>query len=103
MTKSYLKITWLLYQFFTGNFGRFSSGIGVDSIPIWGWNHNGQAAGGDPATPEKTAARKCLFEVQGLTMGQGTCTLYGACRYQGQDYMYQVGGRGTHLWQPSCN
>ena len=49
----------------------------------------------DPTTSEVIEVKKvkdCSFQVEGLTMEQGTCTFYGACRYQGQDYMYQVNG-----------
>ena len=78
--------------FFLGNFGRFSSGLGLDSAPVWGMQYTGQP-GVDPNIQEETTvqkAKECVFEAEGLTMKEGTCTFYGACRYQGQDYMYQV-------------
>ena len=32
----------------------------------------------------------CSFSVKKIGWENGVCTYYGACRYQGQDYMYQV-------------
>ena len=86
-----------LHTHFIGDLGRFTSGLGVDSGPIWGWNDIGEPAGDhsktlEQHTPESVAkAKVCFFEVQGLAKKKGKCTVYGACRYQGQDYMYQVG------------
>ena len=76
----------------SGNFGRFSSGLGLDAAPMWGLHYMEQPSG-DPKTSEDIevkTVKECSFQVEGLTMEQGTCTFYGACRYQGQDYMYQV-------------
>ena len=33
----------------------------------------------------------CAFSVKSISLEDGFCTYYGACRLRGQDYMYQVG------------
>ena len=73
------------------NAGMFSSGLGLDSAPVWGMQYTDQV--GEDATQGEVRvqpARECFFNVEGHTREVGSCTFYGACRYQGQDYMYQV-------------
>ena len=36
------------------------------------------------------AVSSCSFSVKEIGWENGVCTYYGACRYHGQDYMYQV-------------
>ena len=45
-----------------------------------------------PIYQEEVKAKECFFHVERekQDVGIGMCTSYGACRYQGQDYMYQV-------------
>ena len=33
----------------------------------------------------------CAFSLKSISLEDGFCTYYGACRFRGQDYMYQVG------------
>ena len=33
----------------------------------------------------------CSFSVKKISLEDGFCTSYGACRFREQDYMYQVG------------
>ena len=33
----------------------------------------------------------CAFSLKSISLEDGFCTFYGACRLRGQDYMYQVG------------
>ena len=85
---------------FSGNFGRFSSGLGLDAITVWGLHYMEQPSGHPKPLEETTVkkAKECIFEVEGLILEQGTCTFYGACRYHGQDYMYQVRLYRTCAW-----
>ena len=73
----------------------FSSGLGLDSAPIWGMHYSGQAEEEPTQEVEVSrqtvkGAKQCIFLVEGETREIGSCTFYGACRHQGQDYMYQV-------------
>ena len=68
----------------------FSPGLGLDSGPVWGMQYTGQVGEARVQPAKVQEAKECFFNVEGQTREVGSCTFYGACRYQGQDYMYQV-------------
>ena len=39
---------------------------------------------------------ECSFKIRKMTLEEGVCTYYGACRFQGHDFMNQVILRFTH-------
>ena len=51
----------------------------------------------------------CSFSVKSATIEEGVCTSFGACRFQGHDYMYQGGcglfsnwGKDHLVKHPAC-
>ena len=42
--------------------------------------------------------RQCKFLVNEIEQERGICTSFGACRFQGEDYMYQVGCGEKSMW-----
>ena len=74
----------------------FSSGLGLDSAPAWSLFHHSHQTELAPVQEEEVTlhsdrkANDCYFLMEGQTREVGVCTYYGACRYQGHDYMFQV-------------
>ena len=53
------------------------------------------------ASKAKRALRECSFEYREDVVVEGECTRYGACRWDGLDYMYQ-GGCTRQAGQQVC-
>ena len=102
MIKSVFDFVLSYIRFYLGDFRRFSSGLGVDFGPEWNLDRahlsyigdSQQEGQQDKKDSMDDTAGECILEVPGQIEVEGTCTEYGACRYHGHDYMYQVG-----IWQ----
>ena len=69
----------------------FSSGLGLDSAPAWGLQTEMAPKQEEQVTFQSDRkANDCYFLMEGQTREVGVCTYYGACRYQGLDYLFQV-------------